>query len=367
MGFTELRSKGFKNTAFLRASKKQNKGIRTSDINLALKQNFWIFAKRHFSLKRKFLTFIFALIPAFYAVSDGFNSIARTNAALRKAETAMKEKNYRSAVSAYEEALKENPNLPAQTKLNLGHAYYETGQNRLAQKNYLAALNGLSSPSQKSNACLQLGNLFVKEKNYKTALEWFQKSLLQSPENKIARQNFELAWHQNKKKEEEEQKKNPERNQNQDKNNSQQKQDKQDNRQNKPDQNQSGQGKNTESQQNPNKPGNQKREQDNQKEDPKNPDSKKPEPKKPEEEKQGESKEEEKDEGGKESRKKTDESNSEDPDAFRLDRQKLKESGLNEEQAKNMLQAMRQNEVKYLQQRRFKGKGNARGKSGPRW
>ena len=277
----------------------------------------------------------------------------------------MKEKNYRSAIRAYEDALKENPNLPAQTRLNLGHAYYETGQNRLAQKNYLAALNGLSSPVQKSNACLQLGNLFVKEKNYKTSLDWFQKSLLQSPENKIARRNFELAWHQNKKKEEEEQKKNPERNRNQDKDKSQSNQNKQENGQN--NQNQTSQGKNSNSQQNPDKPGNQKGEQEEQKEEANKPDSKKTESKKTEEEKQGESKEEEKDENGKESRKKTDESNSEDPDAFRLDRQKLKESGLNEEQAKNMLQAMRQNEVKYLQQRRFKGKSNAKGNSGPRW
>jgi hypothetical protein len=81
----------------------------------------------------------------------------------------------------------------------------------------------------------------------------------------------------------------------------------------------------------------------------------------------GKEKEENPDQQGKDSQKKNQESSADDPDSYRMDKQKLRESGLNEEQAKNMLQAMRQNEVKYLQQRRFKGKGNARGKSGPRW
>ena len=60
-------------------------------------------------------------------------------------------------------------------------------------------------------------------------------------------------------------------------------------------------------------------------------------------------------------------SNMEDPEAYRMDRKKLQEAGLSEEQAKNMLQAMRQNEVKYLQQKRFKSKSAGNNKSVPRW
>jgi hypothetical protein len=318
-------------------------------------------------LKRQNLLFIlFAMLTA-TASGDGFNTIAKTNSLLKKAEKAMKEKSFRIASKTYEEALKENPDLPAQTRLNLAHAYFESGQNRLAQKNYLSSLNGLSSVAQKSNACLQLGNLSIKEKDYKSALNWYQKSLLHQPDNTTARRNFEMAWKLNKQKEEENEKEkknpNPERNSgNENQQNQQQKdqnQGKSEPEQNKSNQNQNGKGRDSNQQQNQKSEG---KERTKDKEE-----SKKPETGKRGEEKQEEGKEEEKDEEGKESRKKTNESREEDPDSYRMDKKKLKESGLNEEQAKNMLKAMRQSEVKYLQQRQFKGKTNTKSGSGPRW
>lgn len=278
----------------------------------------------------------------------------------------MKEKNFRMAVRAYENALKENPDLPAQTKLNLGHAYYELGKNRQAQKNYIAALTNLQSPSLKSNACLQLGNLFVKEKNYKTALEWYQKSLLNQADNKKARINYELAWNLNKRKEEEEKKKNsagnPEQDKKQNQENNNANQTKKDSGKPQPGRDQKGrdgESEKEENQKNSNKgkeqsSSNQEKENEKDKEEPKG-------------KNEGKQTEENEDDGGKESKKKTKESNSDDPESYRLDRQKLRESGLNEEQAKNMLKAMRQSEVKYLQQRRFQGNNKPTGKTGPRW
>jgi len=316
-------------------------------------------------LKRQILLFILISAFPFEISADGFNSIAKTNSLLKKAEKAMKEKNFRLASKSYEEALKEDPELPAQAKLNLAHAYFETGQNRLAQKNYLSSLSGLSSVTQKSNACLQLGNLFVREKDYKNALDWYRKSLLHQPENTIARKNYEMAWKLNKQKEaeKEKQKKDPERDspnnnqknqQQKDQNQSPSEQDK-----NNSDRNQSGKGSDSNQQDNQNPEGKGKVK-DREEQD-------KPEAAKQREEKQDEGKEEEKDDSGKDSRKKTNESKQEDPDAIRMDKKKLQESGLNEEQAKNMLKAMRQNEVKYLQQRQFKGKNSPKPGSGPRW
>ena len=119
-------------------------------------------------MKRLISVFIFTCLLAVQMRADGFNSIARSNASLRKADKAMKDKDFRTAAKSYEEALKEEPELPAQTRLNLGHAYYHLGNKALAQKNYLAALASMNSPALKSNACLQMGNLFSKEKNYKT-------------------------------------------------------------------------------------------------------------------------------------------------------------------------------------------------------
>jgi hypothetical protein len=56
-----------------------------------------------------------------------------------------------------------------------------------------------------------------------------------------------------------------------------------------------------------------------------------------------------------------------DPEAQRMDRKKLQEAGLSETQARNLLQAMRQNEVKYLQQRRYKSQKGGSDKDRPKW
>ena len=311
--------------------------------------------------KRIFLLIHFQLLLFSGLMADGFNSIARTNASLKKASEAMKKKEYRQAVTAYEEAFRENPDISAQARLNLAHACFQSGLFSKAKKNYQAALASLQDESQKSAACLQLGNIYSKEKDYKSALEWYRKSLLNNPSNQKARLNFELAWKLQKQKEQEQKKGQPQRNPNQQENKQQEKQ---------PRENQ-----NQQKQKNEEKGGQQN--QDQKKEEEKNkpksdrgrPDEKGKEQEDAREEEsnqKGKNAEESKPaDDGSNSKKKNQESNQDDPEAFRMDKKKLKESGLNEEQARNMLQAMRQSEVKYLQQKRFKAKSGS--KSGPRW
>ena len=339
------------------------------------------FCKRGITgLKRSLQVFILLILLMAEARADGFTSIARSNAFLRKAEKAMKEKDFRLAARSYEDALKEDPDLPAETKLNLGHAYFQLGNKALAQKNYQAALAGLNSEELKSAACLQIGNLFTREKNYKTALEWFQKSLIYQPENRKARLNYELAWKLNRKKEEEKEKQQPEKNQAKEDSRNQQSKGSPE-QENKNEENKS-QQENTQAKgqnrdQNQNKK-DENRNAEERKQNAKGKDGREENSNKEgQEQKTGEQKdadeptgkkgEENPDENGRDSKKQTRESNQEDPDSYRMDKQKLRESGLSEEQARNMLQAMRQSEVKYLQQRRFKGKNSSRDKSGPRW
>lgn len=309
---------------------------------------------------RIFFSFLFSLISITTVLADGFNSIARSNSSLKKALEATKKKDFRQAVNAYEEALRENPDPSGQIHLNLAHACFQSGMMSKAKKNYETALPALPNNNQKSAACLQLGNIFSKEKDYKAALEWYRKSLLFNPDSQKARLNYELAWRLQKQKDSEQKKSEPERdpkkkkdqNQSKQENEKQQQQDKKQNQE----QNQ--------------QDSNQQKEQEKSRG--KNPQGREDEKGNSEDTQEQESRQKGKDakesnpsDKGENAREKVKESNMDDPDAFRMDKKKLKESGLTEEQARNMLQAMRQSEVKYLQQKRFKGKSSS--KEGRRW
>ncbi len=277
----------------------------------------------------------------------------------------MKEGDFKTAEKSYQSAIKEKSELPSQVFLNLAHAAFELGKKAAAKKNYLSVLAGSGPAQQKSNACLQLGNLSAQEKNYPEALEWYKKSLLLDPENQKARKNYELAWKLKKQKEEEENKQNQDKQQNQE-------------NQNNPE-NKSSETNSTQKQSNRGKdPKTENKDQENKKE--------KEQGKGNGDKNNGKDAQQQKDalnqksdEPGKDgeqsnpenegdlSKNKTTQSNFNEPDAYRVDKQKLRESGLSEEQARNMLQAMRQSEIKYLQQRKFRGKNNSPGYSGQRW
>ncbi len=315
------------------------------------------------------------------AFADGITSIAKTNKFLKQAEEFMKKKDFQKAITSYESAFKEDPEIPAQAHLNLGSAYYQTGKYAKAQKSYLTAANTLSNPALKSQAYLQMGNIYATQKDYKSALEWYKRSLKTQPENDMARFNYELAYKLLKKQEEQEKKNNPEKQdpkQNQNQNQEQNKDQKEN--QNKQEQNgQKGQDQNEKKpgeKNQENKTGQQKGQDNNknQKESGSKPgadESKEAEnaiAKEGEKEK-GNGKEEQEDKAGdKDSKNKgKEETEGKDPNAIKVDKNKLQQIGLSEDQAKALLEAMRQSEVKYLQQRRFKSKKGGSDSDKPKW
>ncbi len=315
--------------------------------------------------------------------ADGINGIARTNRFLKQAEESMKKKDFQAAIRAYESAFKENPEIPAQAHLNLGSAYYQTGKFSKAQKSYLAAAGSLANPALKSQAYLQIGNIYSTRKDYKSALEWYKRSLKIQSENEMARYNYELAYKLLKKQEEQEKKNNP-RNQpqNQPQNKDQNKQDQPQNQggegQQGQDKNEGGKGdKNKQNQSNPSAPqGNDAGKKPNQ---PQDKGSKTGDDGGKDvdnaiagegEKQKGKAKEEQEDQAGKDDSKNKgkEETDAGDPQAIMLDKEKLQETGLSEGQARALLEAMRQSEVKYLQQRRFKSKKGGNTNQGkPRW
>lgn len=302
--------------------------------------------------------------PGHYANADGITRISKTNKFIKEAEEQFKAKAYKSAISAYENALKETPELPGQLHMNLGHAYYQIKSWEQAQKHYQTAAAKLNAPVLKSQSFQQIGNILFKQQDYAQALEWYKKSLKTNPANAEARFNYELAYKKAKEKEKQEpQKKNQEPQQD--------KQVGKDNKQNpeqKPEnpdsqnQNPPSDDKNAQEDKPQNKPGKQKDKGG------KSDSSDEQDAQEGEDQKDKNGKSEKADEQGKEqSEQKKQEAQAEDADAVRIDRKKLMESGLTVEQAKTLLNAMKQSEVKYLQQRRFKSPKGKKSSEGPRW
>lgn len=301
---------------------------------------------------------------------DGLTSIARSNKLIRDGEEAMKKKNWKSAIKAYENLLKEGNPVSGQVHLNLANAYYQTKSAENAQKNYLSALGLLENIGLKSVAYQQIGNLNFEKQDYKTALEWYKKSLKANPANEGARFNYELAFKLNQKQEEEKQKESPKKDENQEKKENKKEDKKEDQKSgnNQPEKEKNGKESG--------KPQDDKIGKD-QKKGEKDADGKDKKGKESQKGEEKETKEGDKDSeknkseaedknGDKDSKTKNKEAKENEEDASRVDKKKLQEIGLTEEQAKTLLQAMRQSEIKYLQQRRFGSKkGSKSGKN--RW
>ncbi len=311
------------------------------------------------------LVLLFLLLQSGWAAADGIGSISRSNKLLTAAEDALKKKDYRLAIRSYESALKENPDLPAQVRLNLAHACYQDNRPEAARNHYLAAAATLSNPAQRSVAFQQIGNLYARKKDYPTALEWYRKSLLTQPSNEAARFNYELTLKLSRqggpdkkqpspqesksgpKKDQPSPRENPKQNPEQGK-----KPGSENGREEEKEKSGPNQGKGPQGKEQDKKPGNRQPGEEQGTAD----------------EKQKDGREETPDpEGDQDSRNRNRQSNMEDPDAVRMDRKKLQEAGLTEDQARTLLQAMRQSEVKYLQQLRLKSQKGGRNRNTPRW
>ena len=201
-----------------------------------------------------------------------------------------------------------------QIRLNLGHSYFQLGDTANAKSNYHSATSA-DNQKLKSAAYQQLGVLAKNGGNLNESLQYLKSSIKADPANDGARYDYEVV-----KKLIQQQKENQ---QNQDKND--QKQDDQ----NKQDQNK----------------------QDQQNKDQQDQDQK--DQQKSEEQKQD--KDSEKSKEDKEAEEKQKQENAEEKENQQENvRQKLEEMNISEEKAQMILEAMKNNEVQYLQQRKRK-------------
>lgn len=263
--------------------------------------------------------------------------ISRINTIKAEAKKAFNAGDFKTAVSKYQ-LLKDSLLVSEdEIKLNLAHAYFQLKDSTNAVSTYQEATTSLDRTIQ-SRANQQLGIIHNQQGKFEEALTNFKQAIKADPSNMDARYNYEML-----KKKLEEQKKQEE--------------------QQKQDQKQNDQQKNKDDQKNEDK-----KKEDQNKTDKEKDEQNKKEDQKKSENKDEQSKEEKKDEEQKKNEKQKD---SEKPSEEKKETppsvsEKLQQMKISEEKAKMLLEAMKNQEVQYLQQNKRKAtKPKEKGK--PDW
>lgn len=275
---------------------------------------------------------IVAIILLLAPIND-LNKIAKANEHKRAAKQAYLQEDYETAAYHYM-FLKDSLNVQEEeVLLNLANSLYKT-QDSISARNLYSDLLENTSPKTRSQAHQQLGAMNFNSKQYEEALNHFKSALRTDPSNEDARYNYELL----KKllKEEEEQKQNQE-NQDQENQDQENQEDQQEDQQEQENQeNQEQQEQDSEQQEN----------QENQQEDQEGEEQEQQEQQNEDSEEQQEQQEQQKPEEGEE------ESEPKEPTTA----DKLEEMNISEEKAQMILEAMKNNEIQYLQQNKRKAK-----------
>lgn len=278
---------------------------------------------------------IFAfLLASLLTVMGVIDNIATVNRLKKEAAEAFQSKDYRTAINHYR-LLIDSLNVEDENiRVNLAHAYLMSGDTAAAQQNYGQLITS-DNRQIKSVAYQQLGVVTSDKQQYKEALSFFKESLKANPSNEASRYDYELVKELLKQQQQQQEQQGDKP---QDQKDQQQKQD-QKNEKGKEDQKgeqgeQKEQGK---EEQQSDKPGEEKQQAD-----------------------QAEEKNSQEGQQQKEGEKNEDEQ-SVSPVA-----EKLKEMNISEEKAWMILDAMRNNEMQYIQQNRRKAT-QSRDRSKPDW
>lgn len=266
-------------------------------------------------------------------LSNDPKEIAKINALKKEAEEAFLSGNYEESSQKFS-YLKDSLNVNEdEIVLNLAHSQYHLGDTASAKTNY-HSLNLSKDGKLKSVALQQLGILSKDAGKLDVALEQLKSSIKANPYNQEARYNYEVV----KKMIEDQKQQEPQNNDQQDQSSEdQQNQDQNQEQQQENQENQEGEQENQESQQGENQ---EEQEGENQEQEGENQDSE-------QQEQEGEQQEQQQQNG-------EEQDQPEEPTQEQMTQEKLKEMGISEEKARQLLEAMRQTEIKYLQSQKRK-------------
>lgn len=170
------------------------------------------------------------------AFAYGSSSAQWIKSDIRRAGKLYKKGNYAAASAEYRRALLKD-SLYAKANFGLANSAYQEGHYDQA-KSYLERLAGTAQLPQRHQADVlhNLGNVAMKQKDYRAAVEAYEESLIRNPQNEATRYNLVLA--QRLLKQQEQQKKDNKQQQNKQDQQQQQQQDKQKDKQDPKKQNQ---------------------------------------------------------------------------------------------------------------------------------
>jgi Ca-activated chloride channel family protein len=290
------------------------------------------------------MTKLFIFLFVFLSIDlPDVNRIAKINQLKEEAAVAYKKKMYQVAINRYKTLLKDLGVEDEKVKLNLAHAYYLSQDTTNARKEY-GELTTAKDKYVRSLAQQQMGNMRAKANDLESALLHYKAALKAYPENEEARQNYELVK-KLLKKQQQQKKQNPE-NQNDKKQQEQKEKEKkeQNEKQDKQQQNKQNQEKQNQEKQNQEKQNQEKQQEKEQQEKQQQQNKQKESEGGEKKDKQGDKKQAERDDNSDKTAKEKEKERSQ------LRSQRLQGMNMSNEQAKNILDAMKSSEVQYLQQ-----------------
>lgn len=263
--------------------------------------------------------------------------IGKVNSAKSQAKEAYQRGEYKDAVTQYKILTDSLGVKEDEVSLNLAHSYFQLNDTTNAQNAY-RSLTSSSDRNIKSVSQQQLGVMANRQGKFEEALDYFKNSLKTDPTNEEARYNYEMV-----KKKLEEKKKQEQQQKNNDDKKDDQKKDQKDNKDSKDNKDQKDKSDQQKKQD----------EKDKQNQDQKDQKSKE---QQDNEKRQKEEQQQKEDEQNKQDKKETPSSVSE----------KLKEMKISEDKARMVLEAMKNQEVQYLQQNKRKAT-KPKSKNKPDW
>lgn len=280
---------------------------------------------------------LFVAILLIMSPFTDLDKIARINKAKKEAKEAYLANDFQLAHDKYKFLVDSLGVIEEEVLLDFAHTLYNLNDTTNAVNNY-QELSESTNKKISSVAEQQLGQVMFDKKQYEPALEHYKNALRRDPTNQDARYNYELLKKLIQKQEEE---KKDQQNQDQDN------KDKQDQDKEKKDQEQKDEQNKDQEQKDQEKKDQEEQEQENKDEQEKKDQEKQEGEKDEDQEKKEEQKDKEEQEG-----EKSEEKEKEQPKPTPSD--KLKEMNISEEKAKMILEAMKNNEIQYIQQNRRK-------------
>lgn len=276
------------------------------------------------------------------------DKIATINKMKKEAKEAYNNGNYELAAKNYQYLLDSLEVTDENIELNLANAYFKMQDSTRAMNTY-SSIAGSEDAVIRSVAQQQLGIMANRNKKFEEALDHFKNALKADPSNEDARYNYELL----KKVLDEQQKQDSKNKDNQQDKKDQQKKDQKDQKDNQSDQQQNKNDQQKKEDKNGDQSKDQKSDQKEQRdEDSKEKgDQKKEDQQKSQEEKDAEKSDQQKPEGEPDQKESDKQKNDKLNDSVA---EKLKDMKISEEKARMILEAMKNNEIQYIQQNKRK-------------